>query len=69
MTKSLSDSLTDTDVRMLAESIMALGQFGPDAKPAIPLLTNLLRAPNPNVRLEATNALKLIDSAAAAQAD
>jgi HEAT repeat protein len=65
---SLGETLSDTDVRVRLFSTTALGQYGPDARPAVPLLTNLLQDPNPNVRLEATNALKLIDPAAAAQA-
>jgi HEAT repeat protein len=66
--KSLSESLSDADVRIRAFSTGALGQYGPDAGSAVPLLTNLLQDPNPNVRLEATNALKRIDPAAVAQA-
>ena len=64
--KSLSETINDTDVRIRAFSAIALGQFGPDAKPAVPLLTSLLQDPNRNVRSDATNALRLIDSAAAA---
>lgn len=67
--KSLSASLDDTDVRLRYFSIMALGQYGSDAKPVVPLLTNLLRDPNPNVRQEVVNTLKLIDADAAAQSE
>lgn len=64
--KSLSETISDSDVRIRLFSTIALGQFGPDAKPAVPLLTSLLQDPNRNVRSDATNALRLIDSSAAA---
>jgi hypothetical protein len=45
-----------------------LGEFGKDAKPAIPAVTALLRDTNPIIRNLATNALLRIDPQAAARA-
>jgi len=66
--KSMSETLADTDVRIRAFSTTALGQYGPKAQPAVPLLLGLLHDPNQYVRSEATNALRLIDSVSAVRA-
>jgi len=42
-------------------AIMALGRFGHEALPAVPLLLKCLKDPDANVRLTATNALRQID--------
>jgi len=50
-------------------AVWALQDFGPDAKVAVPALTNLLNAPyDYESRFAATNALKAIDPEAAAKA-
>jgi HEAT repeat protein len=48
--------------------IGSLGQFGAQAKPAVPILVGLLSDPDPYFRSAATNALRKIDPEAAAMA-
>jgi hypothetical protein len=50
------------------EAIVSLGQFGAQAKPAVPMLIGLLNDPEQNIRGSATNALRKIDPDAAAKA-
>ena len=47
---------------------ISLGEIGPEARSAVPILRELLRAPNPPTRTEAANALRKIDPEAAAKA-
>jgi hypothetical protein len=49
-------------------AIRSLGQFGAQAKPAVPVLLGFLNDTKTYVRLDATNALKAIDPEAAAKA-
>jgi HEAT repeat protein len=53
---------------VLPTTIVTLGQFGEQAKPAVPTLLQFLNDDNEYVRVEATNALKAIDPEAAARA-
>ncbi len=53
-------------VRMNA--VLALGELGPDAKPAGPALVDMFNDSFPEVRRSATNAIKAIDTEAAAKA-
>jgi hypothetical protein len=46
----------------------SLGQFGAQAKPAVPILISLLNDPHMSIRSAVTNALKKIDPDAAAKA-
>jgi hypothetical protein len=60
---------TDRNYRFTSQdAILSLGKFGPQAKPAIPMLIGLLRDPQEYIRDAATNALKEIDPDAAAKA-
>jgi HEAT repeat protein len=63
----LINSLNPTNA-ILPTTISVLGEFGEQAKPAVPALVQLLNSERENVRLEATNALKQIDPEAAAKA-
>ncbi|MHB1033611.1 MAG: HEAT repeat domain-containing protein [Pirellulales bacterium] len=56
--------LTDERPRTRIDAANALGRMGPEAKPAIPALTELLRDKDPNVRIAAVSALGRIASAA-----
>jgi HEAT repeat protein len=49
-------------------AIRSLRQFGPQAKPAVPALVQLLRDSHSSIRLDVTNALKVIDPDAAVKA-
>ena len=51
------------------DAIESIGKFGAQAKPAVPMLIELLNDPQPAIRAAAANALKAIDPAAAAKAD
>jgi HEAT repeat protein len=53
---------------ILSTTIFALGQFGEQAKPAVPALLQFLNDDNQYVRSEATNSLQKIDPKAAAKA-
>ena len=55
-------------VTLRRNAFWALRQFGPEAKPAVPKLVQLLSDVEAAIRSEATNALKAIDPQAAAQA-
>jgi hypothetical protein len=48
------------------EALRALGNYGPQAKAAVPFLTNLIRVQGPGVSREAVAALRAIDPQAAA---
>jgi hypothetical protein len=52
----------------LAQTLISLEEFGPEAKAAVPAIMQCLRSPFLEVRVFATNALLKIDPAAAAQA-
>ena len=60
LTNCISETLRDQDVRVRAFCAEALGQYGTNATPAVPLLAKLLEDQNPNVRRDATNALQRI---------
>jgi HEAT repeat protein len=66
--QSLREAASDTEVQIQLFSADALGQFGPEARPAVPLLTTLLQDPHSYIRFDASNALQLIDAAPAAGA-
>jgi hypothetical protein len=63
---ALISNLSPTNV-ILSTTIDALGSFGDNAKPAVPILLNFLNNEKENVRGAATNALKKIDAQAAAK--
>jgi len=64
----LIDGLQGEYVRLRLYSVRALGEFGKEAKAAVPGLTQLLSDPDTNIVTEASNALKAIDPEAAAKA-
>ena len=64
---ALMKALSDPGLSVI-EPAWALGDYGPDATVAAPLLTNLLHDTNADVRWAATYALKRINAPAAAQA-
>jgi HEAT repeat protein len=53
----LMAALKSANPEVRAEAANALGNLGPDAKPAIPQLTQMLKDPNQNVRGKAARAL------------
>jgi HEAT repeat protein len=64
---ALISNLSVTNV-ILSTTIDALGSFGDNAKPAVPILLTFLNNEKDNVREATTNALKTIDPQAAAKA-
>jgi hypothetical protein len=60
---ALAPHLNSTDTRLRKTTIIALGQFGPQASSAVPALTNLLSNPDPSTRSYAVDALHRIDPA------
>jgi HEAT repeat protein len=54
--------------RIRANVIMGLGEFGAQAKPAVPSLLRLLNDADEGIRGQVTNALLTIDPEAAARA-
>lgn len=61
-------SLSDTAMPVRCAAARCLGDFGMEARQAVPALVLLLGDPDVFVRVAATNALKLIDPQAAAEA-
>ena len=59
---------TQNSLMTCANAIWLLGQFGPEAKPAVPSLLRLLDDAHEGIRFYATNALNQIDPEAAAKA-
>ena len=69
LVKFLDESQNAQDSLMIcANAIWLLGQFGPEAKPAVPSLLRLLDDAHEGIRFYATNALNQIDPEAAAKA-
>jgi HEAT repeat protein len=66
--RSLREAASDTEVQIQLFSANALGQFGPEARLAVPLLAALLQDPHSYIRFHASNALQLIESSPAAGA-
>jgi hypothetical protein len=62
------ESIETSDGWELNSAIALLGQFGTNAKPAVPRLLSLLNDANPNVREAVTNSLLWIDPDAAEKA-
>jgi HEAT repeat protein len=65
---ALMAGVQGTNVLVAATAARSLGRFGGEARAAIPVLQEATKADHGAVRREATNALKRIDSAPAAQA-
>jgi HEAT repeat protein len=57
----LIEGMTDKSETMRWRCALVLGRIGPAAKDAVPALTTALDDPNPNVRNQAKQALKLIE--------
>jgi hypothetical protein len=64
---AVSSLACDTNVPVACCAILALGDLGADATPAVPTLARLLSNTNRKVRVQATNALCRIDPVAAAE--
>jgi hypothetical protein len=64
----LAESLSNTNEGIRFYAASGLGDFGAEAREAVPALVGLLHDPDLFARIAATNALKAIDPEAAAQA-
>jgi HEAT repeat protein len=57
--------LDDPDLYVRRDALWRLGMFGSNAAPAVSKIVRCLNDIDPQVRTEATNAIKLIDTLAA----
>jgi HEAT repeat protein len=60
--------LDDSNSKVRVDAALALGEYGTDAKPAVPVLIDLLNDKGKGVKNSTTLALKMIDPEAAVKA-